>query len=307
MTFTFDNTDYDTHPFGNIELPFLNQCRQNYHKTLLSGLFIVDANTGIVSNADKGNKSSIHIANTLHQVISRKFVSPDQYKLSGQQQGNIFEEITSAFISETFSALIHLRPGQWIVKRIQARDQLALAEFEQYNHLICLKQAADANSMLAASLGNDYVVAPDIIILRNPESEAVINGAFNLVDSTIAKKTALRMINNNLPLLHASISCKWTMRSDRSQNARSEALNLIRNRKGHLPHVVVVTGEPLPSRLASLALGTGDIDCVYHFALPELRQAIVFSGNDDHLDTLDMMVEGKRLKDIADLPFDLAV
>src|ERR1035438_2137764 len=73
--------------------------------------------------------------------------------------------------------------------------------------------------------------------------------------------------NGGLPILHASISCKWTIRSDRVQNARSEALNLIRNRKGRLPHVVVVTGEPLPSRLSAIALGTGDIDCVYHFAL----------------------------------------
>lgn len=46
--------------------------------------------------------------------------------------------------------------------------------------------------------------------------------------------------------------------------------NLIRNRKGNLPHIVVVTGEPMPARIASLALGTGDIDCVYHFALYEL-------------------------------------
>ena len=46
-----------------------------------------------------------------------------------------------------------------------------------------------------------------------------------------------------------------------------------RNRKGNLPHIVVVTGEPMPARIASLALGTGDIDCVYHFALYELVDA----------------------------------
>ncbi len=37
---------------------------------------------------------------------------------------------------------------------------------------------------------------------------------------------------------------------------------------------MAVTGEPLPMRIASLALGTGDLDCVYHFALPELQKAI---------------------------------
>jgi hypothetical protein len=109
------------------------------------------------------------------------------------------------------------------------------------------------------------------------------------------------------PLLHASISCKWTIRSDRAQNSRTEALNLVRNRKGHLPHVVVVTGEPLPSRLASIALGTGDIDCVYHFALMELKETIQELNFLDAQEMLNIMVDGKRLKDIADLPLDLAV
>ena len=107
--------------------------------------------------------------------------------------------------------------------------------------------------------------------------------------------------------MHASISCKWTIRSDRAQNARSEALNLIRNRKGRLPNIMVVTAEPTPSRLASIALGTGDIDCVYHFALYELQATLRALDMQDAEDLLAVMVNGKRLKDISDLPLDLAV
>ena len=81
----------------------------------------------------------------------------------------------------------------------------------------------------------------------------------------------------------------------------------MRHRKGHLPHVVVVTGEPLPSRVASIALGTGDIDCVYHFALMELKETVDELQFLDALEMLNIMVEGKRLKDISDLPLDLAV
>jgi hypothetical protein len=81
----------------------------------------------------------------------------------------------------------------------------------------------------------------------------------------------------------------------------------MRNRKGRLPHVVVVTGEPLPSRLASLAMGTGDVDCVYHFALPELIDSLSELAMEDHSEMLASMVAGKRLKDIADLPLDLAI
>lgn len=97
------------------------------------------------------------------------------------------------------------------------------------------------------------------------------------------------------------------MRSDRAQNSRTEALGLIRNRKGRLPHIVVVTGEPMPSRLASLALGTGDIDCVYHFALYELEETVKRISAEDSVELLDILIKGKRLKDISDLPLDLTV
>ena len=121
----------------------------------------------------------------------------------------------------------------------------------------------------------------------------------------------LRRKNGGKPVLHASVSAKWTMRSDRAQNSRTEALNLIRNRKGNLPHIMVVTNEPLPSRLASLALGTGDIDCLYHCALYELVEAVRRYGaaynRDDIVETLENLIAGKRLKDISDLPLDLSV
>ena len=71
--------------------------------------------------------------------------------------------------------------------------------------------------------------------------------------------------------------------------------------------MVVVTGEPLPSRLSSIALGTGDIDCVYHFALPELVAAVKNLGHQDAAESLHIMITGRRLKDISDLPLDLAV
>ena len=85
------------------------------------------------------------------------------------------------------------------------------------------------------------------------------------------------------------------------------SLNLIRNRKGRLPHIALVTGEPLPSRLASIALGTGDLDCVYYFALPELIAAVGSYDSDEATRLISMMVDGGRLKDITDLPLDLAV
>lgn len=45
---------------------------------------------------------------------------------------------------------------------------------------------------------------------------------------------------------------------------------------------------------------------MYHFALPEMLSVVENLDLSDSLDMLDM-VQGKRLKDIADLPLDLAV
>ena len=70
---------------------------------------------------------------------------------------------------------------------------------------------------------------------------------------------------------------------------------------------MVVTAEPTPNRLVSIALGTGDIDCVYHFALYELQATVKKLGMDQAAELLSVMVNGKRLKDISDLPLDLAV
>ena len=50
-----------------------------------------------------------------------------------------------------------------------------------------------------------------------------------------------------------------------------------------------------------------DIDCVYHFALYELIEAVNEVGSEDAREILETLVQGKRLKDISDLPLDLAV
>ena len=63
----------------------------------------------------------------------------------------------------------------------------------------------------------------------------------------------------------------------------------------------------MSNRLASLALGTSGIDFVYHFAFYELVRAVKEVGSEDATETLETLVQGKRLKDISDLPLDLTV
>jgi len=83
----------------------------------------------------------------------------------------------------------------------------------------------------------------------------IIVGRYPVTDSEINQFTPLRAASRPGPnlILHASISCKWTMRSNRAQNVRTAALNLILNRKGQTLHIVAVTAGPLPNVLTSLA------------------------------------------------------
>ena len=211
------------------------------------------------------------------------------------------------FIEATFPYLQNLRPGKWHIAKLGNRNSIKTSSFAQYEHLDYLSQLTKEDYRLAASMGNDYMVAPDVVVYRETETDEVINEQQVIVDEFVSNYADIRKTYSNLPILHASISAKWTMRSDRAQNSRTEALGLIRNRKGHLPHIVVVTGEPMPARIASLALGTGDIDCVYHFALNELIESVNDTNAEDSIEMLNILITGKRLKDISDLPLDLAV
>lgn len=277
--------------------------RLRFHAALLSSILTVDA-AGIATNADRASQASRGIALGVAQRLNYELSTE---RVAGQTAGNTFESACRDFVAATFLRLEHLRPGDWEIQQYRGRQRLAIAGFEQYAHLAALDKAARKDPELAAALGSDYTIAPDLVVLRLPEPDARINATQVLVDDSVGTRASLRRSYNPLPILHASLSCKWTLRSDRAQNARSEALNLIRNRKGGLPHIAVLTAEPLPSRLASIALGTGDVDCVYHFALHELQATVAALGYSDAADMLAVMVDGGRLKDISDLPLDLAV
>ncbi len=277
--------------------------RHRFHQLLVSnGVLSLDKD-GIPSNADSSSRYSVIVARHMAETLG----ATTQPKVKGQTLGARFEQACMDFLQTTFPRLQNLRPGKWHFSRLGNRSSIKTSSFSQYEHLEHLSQLTKNDAELAACMGTSYMVAPDIVIYREPEPDECINKDRLIVDEKSCTCSDLRASANPLPILHASVSAKWTMRSDRAQNSRTEALGLIRNRKGRLPHIVVITGEPLPSRLASLALGTGDIDCVYHFALQELLEAVEATEAEDSLDLLHVLIRGKRLRDISDLPLDLAV
>lgn len=282
----------------------IEDMRHQYQRRVSASLIYMKQGN-IPSMADVGSKGSTNISKHLVKTLGFKM---RKSATEGQTAGKGFEDLTRDFLQEAFEYLQNLRPGKW---RFSVHEEISA--FTQYKHLGELTEILksgvqkDMRTNLKSLLG-DYLVTPDIVILREPLADSELDHSGTLLDgSRYPQHTPLRKKNSESELLHASISCKWTIRSDRAQNARTEALNLIRNRKGNTPHIAVVTAEPLPSRIASVALGTGDIDCVYHFALPELQTAVREVGNETEQEQLEMMINGRRLRDIVDLPFDLAI
>lgn len=288
-------------------VPEMYALRRQYHERLCASILgYRGGGSGALTVADSASATSVDLARRMAQAIGLPLAANPK---EGQTAGKLFTEYTEIFLEEAFHLLRHIRPGNWVFSVSQAAA--GIARFDQYEHLAKLSAALETNPELKTALGVDYLVTPDIVVARRPLSDEEINAQRHLVDKEFvaASLSPLRAEASGkaLPILHASISCKWTMRSDRAQNTRTEALNLIRNRKGNSPHIVAVTLEPMPSRLASIAMGTGDIDCTYHAALHELQEAVKNANNLDQAEILETLVNGRRLRDISDLPFDLAV
>jgi hypothetical protein len=287
----------------------IQAARAQFLASLLKGDLSVDKD-GVPSIADRGSAISKSIASSL---IARLGVVLTAEKTSGQTAGKSFEIAVADFLRTTFLALGHLRPGNWEVLHGSERSLVRISNFQQYHHLLRLAEKTKTDPDLRAVLGGEYFIEPDVVVVRHAEPDSAINKPGAIVDDQVSLLSPLRLNNaSSIPgkFLHASISCKWTIRSDRAQNARTEALNLIRNRNGHVPHIVAITAEPMPKRIASIAQGTSDLDCVYHIALPELRAAVAESmeGRRSEQDQdLEMLIAGKRLRDISDLPLDLAI
>lgn len=286
------------------EVLTLLDLRKTYHEQICSNLLGI--RSGALSVADSSSVSSKRLAEHMAKEMGFPLCP---HPPEGQTLGSRFTQFTMQFLEAAFERFKHLRPGLWVVSGSQASP--GIAAFDQYRHLAALQKVLEQYPELKAALGGDYLITPDITIAREPISDDEINRVSDVIPPTdkVGTHTPLRVANYDPKhrILHASISCKWTMRSDRSQNTRTEALNLIRNRKGNAPHIVAVTLEPMPSRIAIVAMGTNDLNCIYHAALYELQKAVSESGFEDQQEILNSLIADRHLRDISDLSFDLAV
>lgn len=219
--------------------------------------------------ADKDSPASHAIATSMFEALGVERTSTEK----GQTLGSGFERAVSEFVAAGLTG----------ADRAFVVGSRPITEFVQYRHLERITQlldASDPGGTLRSEIGTDYLIKPDVTV-------------------------GIQSADGSL-FLHAAISCKWSIRSDRVQNIRHEGVILGRHRRGRQPHVVTVTCEPLPSRLAAIARGTGEVDCVYHAAFDELVDGLARgAGTVDvskERDTFQELAEQDRLRPLDVLP-----
>lgn len=75
-------------------------------------------------------------------------------------------------------------------------NKLKTSDFEQYEHLAYLNALTAENAQLAAALGNDYMVAPDVVIYRSLCEDDEINAGQCIVNDDMCKMSEEKMSNH---------------------------------------------------------------------------------------------------------------
>lgn len=212
--------------------------------------------------ADADNAESMRIA---AGVLDELGVARDAPSPVPRDPGGPLEQAVCEHLG---TALPVLQPGRgWLAAR-----GTIITSFDQYAHLREVHELVRASPQLRVTVGMDYLIRPDVTVaLRNAGTAT------------------------GLPPLHAAVSCKWTIRSDRVQNIRHEYLQMIRHRRGRQPHLVTVTAEPLPTRLASIARGTGEVDAVYHVVFDALAASVAAHANPEQAEAWREVAGQRRL------------
>lgn len=232
------------------------------------------------NTADSDNAASLALSAA---ILDRLGVPRDiESGVKNPQSGRPLELAVAATLKVDLPQLDSTR--NWMIDEASH----PITDFLQYDHLKKVDQLVKENAELRTTLGTDYIIKPDVVVglpARHPDEP---------------------------PFLHAAISCKWTIRSDRVQNIRHENNQMIRHRRERLPHLVTVTAEPLPSRLAAIARGTGEVDAVYHIAFDALDDAVVKLAlkkqiTAEQIDAWNEVTSQGRVRPYSDLAETLAL
>lgn len=171
--------------------------RYHFHERLFETNTLTLTKAGVASNADTSSRGSKAIAKRVVDIL----VEEQQHKInmvekiSGQTLGKQFEMLTMEFLQATFPNLQNLYPGKWSILQLGNNNKLKTSDFEQYEHLAYLSALTAENAQLAAALGNDYLVAPDVVVYRELFEDDEINQNQCIVDNDVSKMADIRKVN----------------------------------------------------------------------------------------------------------------
>jgi hypothetical protein len=161
------------------------QLRKAYHQRICDKIIRIKRDkkkNAVYHNfADCGNQSSVKIAKGITEALNYQ---PNIESISEQTAGGDFEKATCEFLKSSFDLLKHLRPGNWQY----STTQTAISTFSQYEHLAYLEKIISLDRKLAASLGGDYMVKPDIIIARYPVEYKDINDKSVVITQSVVSQ-----------------------------------------------------------------------------------------------------------------------
>ncbi|CAM5420223.1 hypothetical protein SXANM310S_06291 [Streptomyces xanthochromogenes] len=281
---------------------------------------------GRPNTSDKGDPGSVSLGKVFFEAMG----IPSDAIPPQQAVGNL---MASQMASDLQS---HLAPG---APHLAVVPEKPFTSFEQFSHLNAgreLRGDMAADVIRAVNELQRFSAAPGF----EGDLRATINIHLNQIRAEIqqAEERRRQLLNllgeesllklditvsravgspltgqDTLPHLIAGLSLKWTLRTDRAQDCRSQGSKMAALRRGRMPHFAAVTMEPRPSMLALLGKGSGDVDCVYHLNLPALDSAIeeYCSGTQRKprmamRDNFKRLCEHRRIRDYDELRSYLA-
>ncbi|MBD0741639.1 hypothetical protein BG418_09090 [Streptomyces sp. CBMA152] len=210
-----------------------------------------------------------------------------------------------------------------VAPHLAIEPEQSLEDFEQYAHLKAARDLAADDASLEVDHALQRLASDSDMSVDTRELLQDLQGAMHDLD--IRRRSLVDLLWDESPLrldvaahrtlnLHgdaevthlvAGFSLKWSLRTDRLQDPRTQGAKMAAMRRGRMPHFAAVTMEPRPYMLGRLGMGLGDLDCVYHLHLPALTasvdEVLAERRYRKQRETFHRMIDQRRLRDYDEL------
>jgi hypothetical protein len=155
----------------------LDELRSRFHASLCRrALGYRETRPDVPNIADDSSRVSVAIARSLLEQIP---FDPCPTPPTAQGAGSAFAECAREFLDAALEALSAVRP--WDYELSTSQKKIGIGAYAQYAHLAELRTLIADNQALRAWLGTDYMVTPDLVVVRLPLRDAALNAARSVV------------------------------------------------------------------------------------------------------------------------------